>query len=77
MILLIPLMFFLQIVFTLYTVQPTWITSDLVRAGNENIVTTRTGALNIVPTYTFIFSRNLSATPYLGYGVKRYEGNYL
>ena len=65
--------FIFQTVFSVYTVRPTWITSNLVRAGNKNIITTRTGN-NLTPTYVFLFSSSLSATPYLGYGVKRYEG---
>lgn len=57
----------------LYTVPPTWITSNLVRADNRNIIATKTGS-NTTPTYTFTFSSPLSGTPFLGYGIKAYEG---
>lgn len=73
MILFFTFTFLFQAVLSLYTVRPTWVTSNLVRAGNKNIITTRTGN-NLTPTYVFLFSSSLSATPYLGYGVKRYEG---
>lgn len=54
----------------LYT-RPTWVTSDLVRAGNNAVIKTRT-AFNETPTYDFTFSSSLSGTPYLGYGIKAY-----
>lgn len=57
----------------LYTAQPTWITSSYVRAGNRNVISTLTGN-NVTPTFNFIFSAPLSGVPYLGYGIKAYEG---
>lgn len=58
----------------LYTAQPTWLTSDFVRAGNKNIISTLTGN-SVTPTFTFTFSSPLPGVPYLGYGIKAYEGN--
>lgn len=69
------LIFFISSVTSLYTVAPTWITSNLVRAGNNNVIHTLTGNSS-TPTYTFIFSSSLSGIPYLGYGIKSYEGSY-
>jgi hypothetical protein len=59
----------------LYTVEPTWITSPLVRAGNRNIISTLTGNAS-TPTFTFTFSSPLPGVPYLGYGIKAYEGSF-
>lgn len=67
--------FFISSVLGLYTVPPTWITSNLVRAGNRNVINTLTGSSS-TPTYTFTFSSSLTGIPYLGYGIKSYEGSY-
>lgn len=76
MYLLLFLIFLPHTIRSLYTVQPTWITSPLVRAGNRNIISTLTGN-NVTPTFTFTFSSPLPGVPYLGYGIKAYEGKYL
>lgn len=57
-----------------YTIPPTWVTSNLVRAGNNFVIRSLTGNSR-TPNYTFTFSSNLSGIPYLGYGIKAYEGN--
>lgn len=60
----------------MFTVKPTWVTSNLVRAGNQDIIYKKTGK-NETPTYTFTFSSSLTGTPYLGYGIKTYEGTFI
>ena len=74
--LLLFLIFLPHTIKSLYTVQPTWITSPLVRAGNKNVISTLTGN-NVTPTFTFTFSSPLPGVPYLGYKIKAYEGKYL
>lgn len=64
---------FCKYVTSIYTTPPTWVTSNLVRAGNQNVIASITGK-NSTPTYTFTFSSNLSGIPNLGYGIKAYEG---
>ena len=51
--------------------QPTWLTSNYIRAGNQNLFTTLTGA-GVLNTYVFTFSSSLSGIPLLGYGIKSY-----
>lgn len=52
---------------------PTWLTSNYIRSGNQNLFTTLTGS-TVSFTYTFPFSSNLSGIPNLGYGIKAYQG---
>lgn len=65
-----------QLTTGLYTAPPTWLTSDYVRAGNKNVISTLTGN-SVTPTFTFTFSSPLPGVPYLGYGIKAYEGKNL
>ena len=59
----------------IFTTPPIWITSNYVRAGNENVIATRTNeTASPVPSHTFTFSSPLNGTPHLGYGIKAYEG---
>ena len=54
---------------------PTWLSSNYIRAGNQNLFTTLTGS-GVLNTYSFPFSSNLSGIPHLGYGIKSYQGNH-
>ena len=57
------------------TVEPIWLTSDYLRAGNRDVIHNLTGSdADPVPTFTFTFSSPLSGVPDLGYGIKNYEG---
>lgn len=53
---------------------PTWLTSNYIRSGNQNLFTTLTPS-GVVNTFQFIFSSTLPGIPYLGYGIKAYQGN--
>lgn len=53
---------------------PLWVTSNYIRAGNQNLFNVLTGS-GVLNTYSFTFSSNLSGVPNLGYGIKAYEGN--
>ena len=55
------------------TNEPVWSTSAYFRAGNEYVISTKTGS-DQTPQYTFTFSSALSGVPNLGYGIKNYEG---
>ena len=52
---------------------PIWITSNFMRAGFENVITTLTGS-DYDPIYTFTFSSALPGVPNLAYGIKQYRG---
>lgn len=56
------------------SVAPTWITSNYMRAGNQDVIATLTGSA-IDPIHTFTFSSALPGVPNLAYGIKRYRGN--
>lgn len=53
---------------------PVWITSPYFRAGNQKLISSRTGN-NTTPTFTFTFSSSLSGVPNLAYGIKNYRGD--
>lgn len=55
--------------------QPTWLTSNYIRAGNQNLFITLTGS-GVLNTYIFTFSSSLSGIPLLGYGIKSYQGTH-
>ena len=50
-----------------------WLTSNYMRAGNENVIKELTGEA-IDPIYTFTFSSALPGIPNLAYGIRRYRG---
>ena len=54
--------------------EPIWLVSPYFRAGNNQVISTTTGA-GTKPTYTFTFSSPVSGIPNLAYGVKNYRGN--
>lgn len=53
---------------------PVWVSSNYIRAGNQDLFTTLTGS-GVINSFNFIFSSNLSGIPHLGYGIKAYQGN--
>ena len=55
------------------SVAPIWLTSNYMRAGNENVIKELTGEA-IDPIYTFTFSSALPGIPNLAYGIRRYRG---
>ena len=55
------------------SVKPVWLTSNYMRAGNENVISQLTGQA-IDPIYTFTFSSALPGVPNLAYGIRRYRG---
>jgi hypothetical protein len=71
-----PIFILLNLLFSSlsYTsVGPTWITSNYMRAGNQDVIATLTGSA-IDPIHTFTFSSALPGFPNLAYGIKRYRG---
>ena len=60
---------------SIYTTPPVWVTSNYVRAGNENVIAVLTNQTTTpIPNHNFTFSSPLTGTPNLGYGIKAYEG---
>ena len=55
------------------SVAPIWLTSNYMRAGNEDVIRVLTGEA-IDPIYTFTFSSALPGIPNLAYGIRRYRG---
>lgn len=53
------------------SVAPTWVTSPLVKAGQGNVIITKTGN-NTTPGMTMPFSSAFAAPPHLGYGIINY-----
>ena len=53
---------------------PIWVSSNYIRAGNQDLFTTLTGS-GVINSFNFIFSSSLSGVPHLGYGIKAYQGN--
>lgn len=74
----IVFLLFLLFIFPQFTnaetsVAPIWLTSNYMRAGNENVIKELTGEA-IDPIYTFTFSSALPGIPNLAYGIRRYRG---
>ena len=57
------------------SVAPTWVTSNYMRAGSQDVIATLTGSSND-PTFIFTFSSPLPGVPNLAYGIKRYRGTF-
>lgn len=55
------------------SVAPLWLTSNFMRAGNRNVISSATGNA-VDPIFTFTFSSPLPGVPNLAYGIGKYQG---
>lgn len=55
------------------SVAPSWVTSNFMRAGSQDVIATPTGK-SVDPIFTFVFSSPLPGTPNLAYGIRKYRG---
>jgi hypothetical protein len=58
------------------SVGPMWLTSSYMRAGNQDVISTKTGS-SVDPIYVFTFSSPLPGVPNLAYGIRGYRGNFI
>lgn len=63
----------ISLIYSVIQYPPTWVTSNYIRSGNQDLFTTLTGP-GTVHVYSFSFSSSLSGIPHLGYGIKSYQG---
>jgi hypothetical protein len=55
------------------SVAPLWLTSNYMRAGSRNVISSATGNA-VDPIFTFTFSSPLPGVPNLAYGIGKYQG---
>lgn len=63
----------ISLIYSVVQYLPTWVTSNYIRSGNQDLFTTLTGSGTVL-SYLFTFSSSLSGIPHLGYGIKSYQG---